>query len=421
MSLSVGVFSLHWKFWALLLGAVAAVALAGRLLPGKRIRGWLFAGIQVGGLLLIGDIRKGGLLGVALPLACAVFLLGRCLESRPRGRARRWVLIVSVSLPVAVLAVTKYRAAGILLDRIVGVAGLRYEPVAVVGLSFLVFKAIHYLVDVGAGRVTAPEFRSYLAFMAFLPTYLSGPMDRYDRFRSDFDAPAPIDGEAASEAAWRIVVGLFKKYVLAQSLSLFAFTAYSAAELQGASPSALWVGTYAYAFQIYFDFAGYSDLAVGTGRLFGIRVPENFRNPYGARNIIEFWNRWHITLSSWLRDYLFVPIGKFLLKRKRGGGSLRVAVASYLVTFAICGVWHGDGANFLAWGVYHGLGLSVCKWFGEASRSFPASYHRFARETLPGRILATALTFHFVTLGWILFANDLPRAARILVRMFGGG
>lgn len=421
MSLPPRIFSLHWSYWALFLGALALTAAARRLPARAERREWLFAGVQLASLLLVGDIGKGGLLGVALPLACAVYLLGRGLERVPAGTARRRALFAAIALPVVVLAAAKYAFAARALDRIAAVAGLRYGPVPVVGLSYLVFKAIHFLIDVAGGRIAAPTFRSYLAFMAFFPTFLSGPMDRYDRFRRDFEEPAPVDRPEALEALWRIVLGLFKKYVLANALAPFAFSAFATAELSAAPRAALWTAAYAYAFQIYFDFSGYSDLAIGSGRLFGIRVPENFRSPYLARNIIEFWNGWHITLSSWLRDYLFLPIGKTLMKRRRREGTLRVAAASYLATFAVAGIWHGDGLNFLAWGIYHGVGLSACKWYGEATRGLPAGWHRFARESLPGRLLATALTFQFVTMGWIIFANDLPRAGRIFARLLGGG
>jgi alginate O-acetyltransferase complex protein AlgI len=414
------VYSLHWTYWALFLGIVALLACARRFAAGAKSREWLFVGTQLGGLLLIGDIGKGGLLGVALPLACVVFLLGRVLERLPPGASRRRALIGAIALPVLVLAVGKYAFAARAVDRIAIFAGLRHAPVVVVGLSYLVFKAVHYLVDVAAGRIAAPGFRSYLAFMAFLPTFLSGPMDRYDRFRRDFENPAPLDRAQTADALWRIVVGLFKKYVLAAVLAPFAFPAFATTDPGDLSVSTLWMAMYAYGFQIYFDFAGYSDLAVGSGRLFGIRVPENFRAPYLARNIIEFWNGWHMTLSGWLRDYLFMPIGKSLMKRSRRGGTLRVAAASYVATFAVAGAWHGDGLNFVAWGIYQGLGLSACKWYGDATRGFPAAYHRFAAESVAGRVLAVALTFHFVMLGWILFAHDLPRAAQVFLRMFGG-
>ena len=401
---------------------IALLAASRRFVKNAPAREWIFAGSQVAVLLLIVDINARGILFLVLPLLCVVFLLAKALAPVPGIPRPRGALAGAILVPVVVLAFVKYSFAGAILIRVTGAAGWKFAPFTVVGLSYLVFKAIHFLVDVSSGRVSAPTFRSYLCFMMLFPTYLSGPMDRYGRFRRDFENPLPLTRDAAAEACWRIVLGFFKKTVLSAACAPFAYAAYTTPALGAISAGKAWVAVYAYAFLLYFDFSGYSDLAIGSARLFGIAVPENFRNPYFKRNIIEFWTSWHITLSTWLRDYLFVPIGKALMKRKRrGGGNLPLASASYLVTFAIAGIWHGDGWNFLAWGVWHGLGLSACKAYGEWSRRLPAGYHRFMMDTFPGKALSTIVTFHFVILSWTLFANDLPRAAIVFRRLLGIG
>jgi len=416
------IFSLHGSFLVVFLGMIALLAASRRFVKNPAAREWIFAGSQVAVLLLIVDIDARGILFLVLPLLCVVFLMAKALAPAPGIPRPRGALAGAILVPVVVLAFVKYSFAGTILIRVTGAAGWKFAPFTVVGLSYLVFKAIHFLVDVSSGRVSAPTFRSYLCFMMLFPTYLSGPMDRYGRFRRDFENPLPLTQDAAAEACWRIVLGLFKKTVLSAACAPFAYAAYTTPALEAISAGKAWVAVYAYAFLLYFDFSGYSDLAIGSARLFGIAMPENFRNPYFKRNIIEFWTSWHITLSTWLRDYLFVPIGKALMKRKRrGGGNLPVASASYLVTFAIAGIWHGDGWNFLAWGVWHGLGLSACKVYGEWSRRLPAGYHRFMMDTFPGKALATIVTFHFVILSWTLFANDLPRAAVVYRRLLGIG
>ena len=422
MILPPRIFSLHGSFLVVFLGMIALLAASRRFVKNPAAREWIFAGSQVAVLLLIVDIDARGILFLVLPLLCVVFLMAKALAPAPGIPRPRGALAGAILVPVVVLAFVKYSFAGTILIRVTGAAGWKFAPFTVVGLSYLVFKAIHFLVDVSSGRVSAPTFRSYLCFMMLFPTYLSGPMDRYGRFRRDFENPLPLTQDAAAEACWRIVLGLFKKTVLSAACAPFAYAAYTTPALEAISAGKAWVAVYAYAFLLYFDFSGYSDLAIGSARLFGIAMPENFRNPYFKRNIIEFWTSWHITLSTWLRDYLFVPIGKALMKRKRrGGGNLPVASASYLVTFAIAGIWHGDGWNFLAWGVWHGLGLSACKVYGEWSRRLPAGYHRFMMDTFPGKALATIVTFHFVILSWTLFANDLPRAAIVYRRLFGIG
>lgn len=416
------IFSLHGSYVVVFLATFALLAASRRLVRNAQAREWIFAGSQVAVLLLIVDIDARGILFLVFPLLCIVYLLAKALAPEPGKTRPRGALAGAILVPVAVLAFLKYAFAGAFLTWVSGTAGWKFAPLTVVGLSYLAFKGIHFLVDTSSGRISAPTFRSYLCFMMLFPTYLSGPMDRYGRFRRDFENPLPLTRDAALEACWRIVLGLFKKTVLATLCAPFAYASYSTPALGAISVGKAWTAVYAYAFLLYFDFSGYSDLAIGSARLFGIEVPENFRNPYFKRNIIEFWTSWHITLSTWLRDYLFLPIGKALMKRKRGGGgNLPVASASYLLTFAVAGIWHGDGWNFLAWGVWHGLGLSACKAYGEWSRRLPAGYHRFMMETFPGKALSTIVTFHFVILSWTLFANDLPRAAVVYRRLLGIG
>jgi alginate O-acetyltransferase complex protein AlgI len=358
------------------------------------------------------------LLGFVLPLLLAVFGLGKILARHPGRERRPWMLAAAVSVPVLALAVTKYSDVASLV-RGLGVGGWRLDPVPVVGLSYVAFKAVSFLVDTSSGKVVSPTLGSFLAYMLFFPTYLSGPIDRYDRFRLDLAEPPALDRRTAFEAGWRIVAGLFKKTVLVSVLAPFAISSFTADQIATAPRGTLWRSLYAFAFLVYWDFSGYTDIAIGTGRLFGIRVPENFRMPFLRRNIIEFWNAWHITLSHWLRDYLFFPFGKFLIKRWKGVRPVAVAAASYLFTFAIAGLWHGDGVNFLLWGLYMGIGLATCKVWGEITRAFPAGYHRFAFETIWGKALGVVLTFHFLLFGWIMFANDLGQALRVTGRLLG--
>lgn len=197
-----------------------------------------------------------------------------------------------------------------------------------------------------------------------------------------------------AEGLCRIVVGLFKKGVVADSMTALALRLQTPDVV---TVPGLWMATYAYAIKIYFDFAGYSDLAIGAALLFGYRVPENFDSPYLRRNLSEFWRHWHISLSSWIRDYLFIPLGGSRVPRPR-------AALNLLLVMALCGLWHGAAWNFVAWGLWHGAGLGVL-------RLWP--------RPLP-RLLATFLTFQYVCLGWVLFAApSLSAALLALGKMFG--
>lgn len=413
------IFSLDPAYWVLFLYAAVLAAVLFRVLRRfPRARPWAFAAVQLAFLTQIASIDRRVLLGGVLPLTLGVYALGRLLARRPGAQRSRLLLGFAVAVPLAVLAVTKYSDVAAAWRAATAWIG-DLAPAPVVGLSYLAFKSVSFLVDVSSGKTENPRLASFLAYIFFFPTYLSGPIDRYGRFRRDLEQPASLRGGEGFEAFWRMVVGFFKKTVLASAVAPLAISSLTSDQLEAAPPSVLWLSLYAYAFLIYWDFSGYSDIAVGTGRFFGIKVPENFRAPYRSRNLIEFWNAWHITLSNWLRDYLFMPLGKAFIKRWKGSSPVTSAAASYVVTFGLAGLWHGDGLNFLLWGLYMGLGLSACKLWGEITRSFPAGYHRFMFDTRPGRLLAIFVNFHFLLFGWIIFANDLGRAIEIVPRLFG--
>jgi alginate O-acetyltransferase complex protein AlgI len=362
---------------------------------------------------------------LVLALALSVFAVGEALQRRPR----RALLTAGVLVCVAVLGLYKYsrlfvRTAAELLPlwdlygdgpRILDAAEQRLLQLRIpLGISFFTFEFVHYLADAHAGRLTPPagegeaapdapllaRLRHFLLFALFFPTLLAGPIKRFQSFGPP--APAPREPQLAEGLA-RILAGLCKKLLLADTL------AHAALRLQQpelVSPLGLWLGTYAYAGQIYFDFSGYSDLAIGTALLFGYRVPENFDWPYVATSLQEFWRRWHISLSSWIRDYLFIPLG--------GSRRSKIRVAlNLLLVMALCGLWHGPAWHFVAWGLWHGAGLGLSRLWRL----------RFPAPERPGALVRAGhwlLTFHFVCIGWVLFAAPSLRAAGIaLARMFG--
>lgn len=269
------------------------------------------------------------------------------------------------------------------------------------GISFFTFEFIHYLVDLYKGKIRREtlSLSDFLAFAMFFPTLVCGPIKRYQQFQEQVREGGGFEPDGVIEGIRRIIMGLGKKFILADTASQFT------GALSGPEAAGWWalvIAVYAYSIKIYFDFSGYSDIAIGCSLLFGIRVPENFNNPYFKRNIAEFWRNWHMSLSSWIRDYLFIPLG----------GS-RVAVArnllNLMVVMGVCGLWHGSSWNFLVWGLWHGLGMGV---------------HRLSTVYLGDRIklpapLAVALTFHFVAVGWIFFATpDLPKSLAVIQKIF---
>jgi alginate O-acetyltransferase complex protein AlgI len=265
------------------------------------------------------------------------------------------------------------------------------------GVSFFTFEFIHFAADSYRGKTERVSLAEYAAFILFFPSMVAGPIKRIQDFLPKL-RQAAFDPALATQGVTRILAGLAKKHVLADTFTLWAdrlgtpaLYAASGAEI------ALWV--LAYGGKIYFDFSGYSDIAIGSGYLFGLRIPENFSWPYASRNINEFWRRWHVSLSSWIRDYVYIPLGG---SRR---GEPRTAL-NLLLAFGVSGLWHGAAYNFIVWGLWHGALLVAHRAWTRAGLSMPA-------------VIAVPATFLAVTIGWAFFSMELPRAMFALGRIFG--
>jgi alginate O-acetyltransferase complex protein AlgI len=304
---------------------------------------------------------------------------------------RRALLVVSISVNLGLLAYFKY--ANFFLDNLGGALGLfdvaYHRPALQVllplGISFYTFETISYVVDVYRCRVEPVRNPlDYALFILFFPHLVAGPIVRPRDFLPQLTRRIRFDGERCYLGARLFLLGLFKKAVLADTLAGLVDPVFAAPG--DYAPSALWWAMLGYAAQIYGDFSGYSDMGIGLAHLFGIRLPANFRLPYLARGPADFWRRWHISLSSWLRDYLYIPLGG-----SRGG-----AMATYrnlMIVMLLGGLWHGASWTFVAWGLYHGILLA-------AERAAPRPAFWAARGLAP---LKVAGTFLLVCVGWVLF------------------
>jgi D-alanyl-lipoteichoic acid acyltransferase DltB (MBOAT superfamily) len=323
-------------------------------------------------------------------------------------RRRRLLLGASIAASLCLLGFFKYvnffseSFAG--LVSLFGVTITPFELAIVLpaGISFYTFKTMSYVIDVYRGRL-APE-QSLLAFalyVAFFPTLVAGPIERAGAFLPQVHTPRRQTLEKFSSGAWLILWGLFKKAVIGDNLAWLTDAVYAAGS-QPTGPEVL-MASWAFGIQIYCDFSGYSDIARGLARLFGFELMLNFRLPYFATNIADFWTRWHISLSSWLRDYVYIPLGGNRLHQSR----------NLFVTMVLCGLWHGAGWNYVLFGVYHG---------------FFSTLHRriegiFARATPAGRIAgglwtlaSVILTFQLVSLAWPIFrAPTIARSGELLL------
>jgi len=267
------------------------------------------------------------------------------------------------------------------------------------------------------------SLRDYLTYIIFFPAYTAGPIDRAERFIEDFHKLGDIHGldvNRLTEGGTRITVGLFKKFIIADSLALFSLDAEKAAQVD--SVWGLWLLLYAYAFRLFFDFSGYSDIAIGIGILFGIKLPENFDRPYLKNNIAGFWQSWHMTLSNWVRFYVYSPLSRTLLRRKPKPSTEMIMFICHMSTMIVIGLWHGVTLPFFVWGAWHGLGLFVHQIWSRKTGKWYRGLKDKPQQRQAWIITGILLTFHFVLLGWVWFAlPDMSTAVTVFGRLFGLG
>lgn len=288
------------------------------------------------------------------------------------------------------------------------------------GFSYLSFRLIHTLRDRQSGRLPSATLAEYLIYAIFFPAFTSGPIDRLERFLKDLRSPIPLDWSESGQAMYRLVLGLFKKFAIADTLAIIALNPQIAGQVQ--NPGWLWVLLYAYALQIYFDFSGYTDIAIGTARILGIRLPENFNRPYLQTNLTQFWNNWHMTLTQWVRAYFFFPVTRWLRGNKPAVSATSVMALGQIGTMLLIGLWHGVTLNFILWGLWHGLGLFLQNRWSDWAKRSPIG----RIESTGGRKLISftgwVLTFNFVSFGWIWFClPETSLALRIFAGLFGMG
>jgi alginate O-acetyltransferase complex protein AlgI len=279
------------------------------------------------------------------------------------------------------------------------------------GLSFFTFEFIHYAADCYIGKIERARLADYAAFIFFFPTMVSGPLKRFNQFREEL-VHAHFDGAAMNQGITRIMVGLAKKHVLADTFDIWASKLNTDA-LFGASRATVCLQLFAYSWKIYFDFSGYSDIAIGCAKMFGIAVPENFEFPYFlSRNILEFWRRWHISLLAWIESYLFVPLlfSNWRFPGLNGKANVRrIAVVTFAV-FCIAGLWHGAAYNFLVFGAYHGALSAGYRLF----KALPGNEER----RLPAAV-SIGITYLTAVAGNAFFAMDMRHARFAVARILG--
>lgn len=376
------------------------------LLSSPGYRGAWLAVSNIGLLIYYYPQQSWYLLGLSL----LTFGLGRWLGGA--GQGRKWALALALVLVAFYLLYTKYTVFLLqiwnqALTALGNPLTFSWEKVAIpVGISFVTFRWLHYVIDSYRGVRGRESLLLFLAYSFFWPMLTSGPIERWQ----DFDRQVREQTRWQWDLLWsggsRILVGLGKKLLIAAALAQPA----AALQTPGVGPVGYWLAAHAYAWQLYVDFSGYTDIALGAGRLFGLKLQENFDWPYLRGNISLFWKHWHRSLTSWFKDYLFIPLGGSRVPFHR-------ILLNTVIVMLVTGLWHGAGWNFLFWGGLHAVALI-----------FWRLYRRYLVPWIPERWLASplyrggavVLTYNFVVLAWIPFTTTFGQAKSVLTTMFWG-
>jgi len=362
-------------------------------LAGPRYKSWVI----VAGSMLFYAWSAPRFLFVILATTLVDFYAVRAMAgTQVAGRRRAW-LMLSVSVNLGLLCYFKY--AGFFVSNVnavlekAGMQPLQWLQVALpVGISFYTFETITYVVDVYRGmHGPLRRFRDYLLYIIFFPKLIAGPIVQFHDFAAQIPEHTRRDTyDARLRGLYRFILGLAKKVLIANALAAVADDIFSTNGYHRLDTLSAWAGALSYTFQIYFDFSGYSDMALGLAQMMGFRLPENFNNPYTAVSVTDFWRRWHITLGAWMRNYLYIPLGG-----NRTGSGVRTLFNLWIV-FVASGLWHGAAWAFVLWGIYHGC-------FMVAERLFLGRWLQRA-----GR-WSVLYTFLIVSVGWVLFRIEYVR------------
>jgi alginate O-acetyltransferase complex protein AlgI len=286
------------------------------------------------------------------------------------------------------------------------------------GFSYVAFRLLHTILDRKAGRLPAVPLADYVNYVIFFPAFTAGPIDRLERFICDLNNPVPLEGAGWLDAGTRFFLGLFKKFVIADALAWIALNDKFAQQIN--SSGWIWFLLYSYSLRIYFDFSGYTDIAIGLGRLLGVRLPENFASPYLKPNLTQFWNSWHMTLTQWFRSYFFNPLIRAMRSGQQSISPYLMILIAQISTMILIGLWHGVTVGFVLWGLWHGAGLFVQNRWSDYMKDRVPAWGRTLTGQRVLRVAGIFLTFNFVSLGWLFFSLSTPaKVWSVMAILFG--
>jgi len=343
------------------------------------------------------------------------------LTARVRKFPPALFVVAAFGLIAMLVLIKAPSALGMLIDAVSALRGKEAGgsgSLSWLGFSYVSFRLLHTILDRKAGRLPSVKLAEYVNYVVFFPSFTAGPIDRLERFVRDLNSPVLLDREGWIDAGGRFFLGLFKKFVIADGLAWIALNDVFAWQVQSAGW--MWILLYAYSLRIYFDFSGYTDIAIGLGRLLGVRLPENFAAPYLKPNLTQFWNSWHMTLTQWFRAYYFNPLTRVLRSSKRALPLSLIILVTQVSTMVLIGLWHGMTAGFALWGLWHGIGLFIQNRWSDFMRTrAPLGEEPGMRQTVL-KYAGVFLTFNFVSLGWLFFILPTPALAwRAALKLLG--
>jgi len=349
-----------------------------------------------------------------------------------------WILSAVITLLILILIILKTPALSLQTSIFIrtltnrSVENASFTDLRWLGFSYIAFRLIHVLRDKSrspqfalygserdkqAGRLPELALSEFATYVVFFPSLAAGPIDRAERFAQDLRKDFFLTQDETLLVGQRLAIGLFKKFVIADTLASIALNNLLATQVR--ATGWMWIIVYAYAFQIYFDFSGYTDIAIGMAHLVGIKLPENFAAPYLKPNLTQFWNSWHMTLTQWFRSYFFNPFNRWM----RGFKNIplwTMIFVGQVSTMLLIGLWHGITLNFVVWGLWHGLGLFIQNRWSDFIRARYPNLGQNTRVHSALQIGGILLTFHFVALGWVFFALSEPSLSwQVFRKLFG--
>ena len=339
---------------------------------------------------------------------------------------KKKVFLIALLFNLVVLAFFKYWG---VIDSIIGSLASHdksdpfWRIILPIGLSYFIFTILSYLIELKRGTIRAERHIGIFASsLMFFPKILQGPIERPGKIFPQFREAKGFNYDRTIEGLKMMVWGYFKKLVVADRLAIYVNAVYGNPDQHNGTT--FMVATVFYAFQLYADFSGYTDIALGSAKILGFDLTNNFKRPYFSTSIKEFWNRWHISFSTWLRDYIFLPLAYFFSRKLKSQKYMGIAAEKWIflfatmITFAICGIWHGEGTNYLVWGLVFGYYLSYANWTNGFHKNL-RQFFKIRKNSAPHRLYKIFLTFLLVTFAFIFFrADNLPAALLVTRKIF---